>query len=89
MKKEQVKNILRLSPLEAKVYSMIVKNGEIYNWQIGLNIFKKTDKKPKSISNSITSAVRQINRKFEKCGMSERIVGTPNGRSGKLLRVKL
>ena len=88
MKKELVKTTLLLSPLEANVYSMVLKLGEGYNWQIGLSVFRKSDKKPKSISNSITSAVRQINRKFEKLGMTTRIVGTPKGRTGKLLRIE-
>lgn len=87
MKKELVKNILRLSPLEAKVYSMIM-CGEIYSWQIAEAVFKRSRNKPKSVSNSVTSAVRQINRKLEKCRMSERIVGQFNGREGKLLWIE-
>lgn len=86
MKKEQVKVIrLHLSPLESRVYNLIESSGSPTVIEIAKILFGKSKRKPKSISNSVTSAIRQINRKLEKHGWDYRIVGKANGRGGKIV----
>ena len=85
MKNAQVRAILQLSPLETKVYDLIFSSGSSTVIEIAKILFGKSKRKPKSISNSVTSAIRQINRKFEKHGLDYRIVGKANGRGGKIV----
>lgn len=85
MKNEQVKLTPAFSRLEEKVLKLIEEKKSIRSIDIAKVIFANSKRKPKSISNSVTSAVRQINRKYEKAGLSTRIVGTGGGRGGKLL----
>ena len=86
MEKELVPSTLtlKLSPFEQVIYYE-VKNEILTNSEIAKLIFKDCKRKPKSISNSVTSAVRQINRKLEKVNSNYRIVGKMKGRSGKVL----
>ena len=85
MKNAQVKATLLLSPLETKVYDLIYSSGSPTVIEIARHLFGKSKRKPKSISNSVTSAIRQINRKLEKHGWDYRIVGKANGRGGKIV----
>ena len=79
---------LKLSPLETKVCELIQSHEEIFVWRIAEHLLGKSKKKPKSASNSITSAIRQINRKLEKANSTWRIVGRANGRGGKLVYIE-
>lgn len=84
MKKEQVKVIrLHLSPLESRVYNLIESSGSPTVIEIARHLFGKSKRKPKSISNSVTSAIRQINRKLAYVGADYRVDGIANGRGGK------
>lgn len=86
MKKEPVKHTpLRLSPLETRVCATLLTYKNLRVIDIANIIFKGIKKKPKSASNSVTSAIRQINRKCEKANSTWRILGKPNGRGGKLV----
>ncbi len=91
MKNEQVKVIrLHLSPLETRVYSRLT--NQFYEGvtviELARELFKGYKRKPKSISNSVTSAIRQINRKLAYIGADYRIDGKANGRGGKVVYFK-
>lgn len=89
MKNAQVKVIrLHLSPLESRVYNLIESSGSPTVIEIAKILFGKSKRKPKSISNSVTSAIRQINRKLTSIGASYRIDGIANGRGGKTVYFK-
>ena len=86
MKNAQVKHTpLQLSNLESLVCEIIAKKKQIRVIEIAEIVYKNSKKKPISKSNSITSAIRQINRKCEKVNSTWRIVGEFNGRGGKLV----
>ena len=76
---------LQLSSLEALVCAIITKKKQVRVIDIAEIVYKNSKKKPISKSNSITSAIRQINRKCEKANSTWRIVGEFNGRGGKLV----
>lgn len=90
MKKEQVQSIriTAFSDFEQLVFDNIISRGCIFNYQLAALLFKDSKRKPKSISNAITSAVRQINRKLIFLDAEVRITGEMKGRSGKLLRLE-
>ena len=86
MKNAQVKHIpLQLSSLETKVWNLVESSGSPRVIDIAKIIFRNTKRKPKSISYSVNSAIRQINLKLAKSGSKQRIVGKFNGRGGKQL----
>lgn len=90
MRREQVKRTrkLNLSEFETKVFNLIKKHQPIMSIVIAEIVFKNSQSKPKSISNSVTSAIRQINRKLERVGEPMRIVGECRGRGGKSLKIQ-
>lgn len=74
-----------MSDLEKSVFVMIKYESKIYSYKIANTLYKKSKDKPKSASNSVTSIIRQINRKLEKSGADFRIVGQGRGRAGRLV----
>lgn len=85
MKNAKVKNThtLKLSPLEKRVYNLIESSGSPRVIDIAKIVFKNKYPKPISISNSVSSAIRQINKKLALVGADYRIEGDWCGRGGK------
>jgi len=80
---------LKLSKFETKVFKMICVHGPIVSLSVANKIYRNVENKPKSLSNGITSAVRQINRKLKKTESQFKIHGMQSGRGGKLLYIDL
>lgn len=78
---------LKLSKIESKVCEIISARGSVLIGDIAKEVFKGVpqDMRPLQPNNSITSAIRQINRKLEGCGEKYRIEGMNHGSKGKLV----
>ena len=82
--REKSTHTLKLSPLETKVYNLIESSGSPRVIDIAVAIFGNVKKSRRaSISNSVTSAIRQINLKLVEAGADYRVGGKWNGRGGK------
>ena len=82
--REKSTHTLKLSPLETKVYNLIESSGSPRVIDIAVMIFGNVKKSRRaSISNSVTSAIRQINLKLAKAGADYRVEGKWNGPGGK------
>lgn len=85
MKNAQDSHTLKLSYLEDKVYNLIESSDSPTSMDIANRLFSNSGRGHKAISNSVTSIIRQINRKLEKHGFEYRIVGKARGPAGKTL----
>lgn len=86
---QEINTHLKLSKFETKVLRMICTHGSITSIEIAKRLYRNVDNKPKCLSNGITSAVRQINRKLKKNKSIYKIHGIAGGRGGKTLYVDL